>query len=439
MEFSKKSLNKQPFDKLLYNVHKKLSLNPFNSKVNTKVSKTTNLFIDKITTPDKNKHKKIQETQKNIDEIKYSLQKYDIPVEDIEEILTDLNRDFDSKGVMAFYEGLGNKTFMNQQVLVLSQSKGGKSYTTTSLFLELPQSYSLVTIFTGKASYENSAAQALRQMCEDAGVNFAWFNTDIDKPIEYSEENISFEDYKKKYEMEDGSVSKIYNNTFPSCWLFDDLYTKPTDSHIFKYIEDCSIKGRHKKISYFLLYQSYTRLSSKILDNLTKMFIHKDFLGREDLWKKLRIPEPSNLQEVLAEPYEQQSRFYYLNDDTLLPFNNYSYSSKSQIIKKLKSHLPVGFVDKKKKEIYEAKMKEIQKLEKREKEKKQCEQEQSKFEEQQKVGGIDTIPKEQKTLVGKVASHDNLKMNPMTTTMRYESNAIKPRQTSFNYNFIPRI
>ena len=34
MEFSKKSLNKQPLDKLLYNVHKNMSLNPFNNKVN---------------------------------------------------------------------------------------------------------------------------------------------------------------------------------------------------------------------------------------------------------------------------------------------------------------------------------------------------------------------------------------------------------------------
>lgn len=436
MEFSKKSLNKQPLDKLLYNVHKKMSLNPFNNKVNSKISKTTNLFIDKMTTPDKNKHKKIQDTQKNIDDIKYSLQKYDIPVEDVEEILTDLNRDFDSKGVMAFYEGLGNKTFMNQQVLVLAMSKGGKSYTTTSLFLELPQSYSLVTIFTGKASYENSAAQALKQMCKDAGINFAWFNTDVDKPIEYSEENISFEDYMKKYELEDGSVSKIYNNPFPSCWLFDDLYTKPTDSHIFKYIEDCSIKGRHKKISYFLLYQSYTRLSSKILDNLTKLFIHKDFLGREDLWKKLRIPEPSNLKEVLAEPYEEQSRFYYLDDDQLYPFNNFTYTSKSQIIKKLKSHLPVGFVDKKKKKVYEERMKEIQQLEKKNAEKKRIEQEQSKFEEKQKVGGIDTVPKEQKTLVGKTVSNDNLKINPMSTDMKYNDSSINPRQTRFNYNFI---
>lgn len=436
MEFSRKSMNKQPLDKLLYNVHKKMSLNPFNNKVNSKVSKTTETFINKLTDPVKNKAKKIPETQKSIDEIKHSLEKYDIPVEEVETLLSDLNRDFDSRGVMNFEWGYGQSTYQNEQILVLGASKSGKSYTINSLILELKQSFSYVCIFTGKSSYNNVACQALKGMCEAAGIHFSWFNTDIDRPIEYAEENISFEDYKKKYEMEDNSISKIYDNSFPSIYILEDLYSKGTDTHIFKFIEDLSIKSRHKKISFFINYQSYTRLSSKILDNLTKIFIHKDFLGREDIWRKLRIPEPINLKEVLTEPYEQQTRFYYLNDDALIPFNNYSYASKSQVIKKLKNKLPTGFIEKKKKKIYEDKMKEIQQLEKKNAEKKRIEQEQSKFEEKQKVGGIDTVPKEQKTLVGKTVSNDNLKINPKSTDMKYNDSSINPRQTRFNYNFI---
>ena len=46
MEFSKKSLNKSPTDKLIYNMNKHLNINPFNKKINNKLSKTTNTFYN---------------------------------------------------------------------------------------------------------------------------------------------------------------------------------------------------------------------------------------------------------------------------------------------------------------------------------------------------------------------------------------------------------
>ena len=301
MEFSKSTLNKSPTDKLIYNMNKHLNINPFNKRINNKLSKTTNTFCNKILNPQENKTKKIKESQKNIDEIKQQLEKYDIPSVDVETLLSDLNRSFDSKGPMEFSWN-GAKTFQNEQVLVLGYSKSGKSVLINSLILELSQSFTYVVIFTGKSSYENEAAQCLKSMTESAGLQFSFFNTDVDKPVEFAEPGLSFEEYKKKYTEEDGSVSKIYKNSFPSVYLFEDLYSKPVDSHIFKFIEDMSIKSRHDKISFFINYQSYTRLSSKILDNLTKLFIHKDFLPKTDLWRKLRINEPANLKEVLSEP-----------------------------------------------------------------------------------------------------------------------------------------
>lgn len=437
MEFSKQILNKSPTEKLIYNMNKHLNINPFNKKINNKLSKTANTFCNKILNPKENSTKKIKESQKNIDEIKQSLEKYDIPCVDVEELLSDLNRVKDSPGPMNFSWG-GNSTFKNEQVLVLGYSKSGKSVLINSLILELSQSFTYVVIFTGKSSMENEAAQCLKGMVEQAGLQFSFFNTDVDIPIEYSEEDLTFDEYKKKYTNEDGSVSKIYKNSFPSVYLFEDLYTKSVDSHIFKFMEDLSIKSRHDKISFFINFQSYTRLSSKILDNLTKLFIHKDFLPRQDLWKKLRIQEPSNLKEVLAEPYEEQTRFYYLDDGYLQPYNSYEYLNKNQVIKKMRSKASVGFIDKKKKKIYEEKTKIIKEYEEQEKEKikKNKENDEDSLKEKEYVNGIPVNPKEQKQLIGKPVSQDSLKLNPYVKSVNYESNKINPRFNKFNYNFL---
>lgn len=439
MEFSKQSLNKSPTEKLIYNMNKKLNVNPFSKKINNKLSKTTNTFCNKILKPKENTTKKIKDTQKNIDEIKRDLEKYDVPVTDVEQLLSDLNRSFDSMGPMEFNWG-GNKTFRNSQVLVLGASKSGKSVLINSLILELNQSFTYICIFTGKSSFENNAATCLKNMTEQSGLNFSWYNTDKNEPIEFSEEGLTFDEYKQKYTNDDGSVSKIYTNPFPSVFLFEDLYTKSVDTYIFKFIEDMSIKSRHQKISFFINYQSYTRLSSKILDNLTKIFIHKDFLGRQDLFRKLRINEPSNLNEVLSEPYEQQTRFYYLEDDMLLPFNSYEYLNKGQVIKKMKSKASVGFIDKKKKKIYEQKAKLIKELEQQEKEKsaKDNSSQKDMFKEKEAVNNIPINPKEQKQLVGKPVSNDSLKLSPYSRNINYSNdNTINNRFNRFTYNFIP--
>ena len=203
-------------------------------------------------------------------------------------------------------------------------------------------------------------------------------------------------------------------------------------------MEDLSIKSRHDKISFFINYQSYTRLSSKILDNLTKLFIHKDFLQRQDLWRKLRINEPANLKEVLSEPYEEQTRFYYLDDGYLQPYNSYEYLNKNQVIKKMRSKASVGFIDKKKKKIYEEKTKIIKEYEEQEKEKikKNKDSENDPLKEKETVNNIPVNPKEQKQLIGKPVSNDSLKLNPYVKQVNFESNKINPRFSRFNYNFV---
>ena len=52
MGFSKHTLNKSPTEKLIYQMSKHLNINPFNKKINNKLSKTTNTFCNKILKPD---------------------------------------------------------------------------------------------------------------------------------------------------------------------------------------------------------------------------------------------------------------------------------------------------------------------------------------------------------------------------------------------------
>ena len=199
-----------------------------------------------------------------------------------------------------------------------------------------------------------------------------------------------------------------------------------------------SIKSRHQKISFFINYQSYTRLSSKILDNLTKIFIHKDFLPRQDLWKKLRINEPSNLNDVLSEPYEEQTRFYYLDDCYLQPYNSYEYLNKGQVIKKMRSKASVGFIDKKKKKIYEEKTKIIKELEQQEKDNSSKDNSsEDMFKEKEAVNNIPINPKEQKQLVGKNVSNDSLKLSPYSRNINYSNDNTINKFNRFTYNFIP--
>ena len=57
-----------------------------------------------------------------------------------------------------------------------------------------------------------------------------------------------------------------------------------------------------------------------------------------------------------------------MDDGYLQPYNAYQYLNKNQVIKKMRSKASVGFIDKKKKKIYEEKTKIIKEYEEQEKE-----------------------------------------------------------------------
>ena len=134
--------------------------------------------------------------------------------------------------------------------------------------------------------------------------------------------------------------------------------------------------SRHRKTSCFIAFQGFSRLSNKIIDNATRIFLYYDILGREDLWRKMKIPPPSNLSEVLRDiQMGMHTRWYYLDDDSLVEYVPYELSSKQQAINKMRSKLPKALINKmrsklpkalsderKRKEV-EEKQRQIQQLE----------------------------------------------------------------------------
>ena len=105
-------------------------------------------------------------------------------------------------------------------------------------------------------------------------------------------------------------------------------------------------------------------MSNKILDNATRIFLYYDILGREDLWRKMKIPPPSNLSEVLRDiQMGMHTRWYYLDDDSLVEYVPYELSSKQQAINKLRSKLPKALSDERKRKEVEEKQRQVQQLE----------------------------------------------------------------------------
>ena len=108
-------------------------------------------------------------------------------------------------------------------------------------------------------------------------------------------------------------------------------------------------------------------MSNKIIDNATRIFLYYDILGREDLWRKMKIPPPSNLSEVLRDiQMGMHTRWYYLDDDSLVEYVPYELSSKQQAINKInkmRSKLPKALSDERKRKEVEEKQRQVQQLE----------------------------------------------------------------------------
>ena len=78
----------------------------------------------------------------------------------------------------------------------------------------------------------------------------------------------------------------------------------------------------------------------------------------------MKIPPPSNLSEVLRDiQMGMHTRWYYLDDDSLVEYVPYELSSKQQAINKMRSKLPKALSDERKRKEVEEKQRQVQQLE----------------------------------------------------------------------------
>ena len=283
------------------------------------------------------------------------------PIQTIDEQLSDLTPNKNSKGVMSFEWNIDYEdTFMNQYTLIIAPSKSGKSFLINQLIYEIPHSFDKICFFMGKVSYQNKCPQVLKHICNLSGIKTQWINTDSEiKPDWSKSEQECFENLN-----EDGSSKFIYDDTTnPSIYIFDDLYTKDSKHWVVNFMDTMACLGRHRKTSCFVAFQGFSRLSNKIIDNSTRIFLYcHNVVDREDLWRKLKIMPPSNLNEVLEDIKKGlNTRWYFLDDDRLEEYIPFNIVSKQQAVNKMKSKLPKSILDeKKRKELEEMNKRKIE-------------------------------------------------------------------------------
>ena len=282
------------------------------------------------------------------------------PIQTIDEQLSDLTPDKNSKGINSFDWDIDYEdTFINQYTLIIAPSKSGKSFLINQLIYEIPHSFDKVIFFMGKVSYKNKCPQVLKHVCNLAGIKTQWINTDSEKKPEWSKsEQQCFENLN-----DDGSSKYIYDDTTnPTIMILDDLYSKPSSHWTVNFLDSLACMGRHRKTSCFVAFQGFSRLSNKIVDNASKIFLYYQILDREDLFRKLKIMPPTNLNEVLDDIKKGlNSRWYYLDDDRLEEYIPFNIVSKQQALSKMRSKLPKSILDeKKKKELEEMNKRRIE-------------------------------------------------------------------------------
>lgn len=342
-------------------------LNHKNPYTNKRITRRNQRTITQAQTIENNVKERLNEESDEEKTAQYyrilkELAEYIQPDQTIDEQLQDLHQNKQSLGIMKFdWDVDCQDTFMNQFTLIIAPSKSGKSFLINQLCYEIPHSFDKICFFMGKASYQNKCPQVLKHVAGLAGIKTQWINTDSEVKPEFSDNlDLCYNNLN-----DDGSSNFIYNDTtYPSIYIFDDLYTKPTDHWVVNFMDTMACMSRHRKTSCFIAFQGFTKLSSKLVDNATRVFLFYDIIGREDLWRKLKIPPPANLQQVLGDiQHGLNTRWYYLDDSNLLEYVPYDIISKQQAINKMKSKLPKAITDQQKRKEVEEKNRQLKELE----------------------------------------------------------------------------
>ena len=336
--------------------------NPYTNKTVTRMCKNKLQECEILSNYCQNKinNEKDEDKMKEYVKLMREIKECTNPIQTIDEQLSDLVPNKSSKGVMSFDWNINfEDTFINQYTLIIAPSKSGKSFLINQLIYEIPHSFDKICFFMGKVSYQNKCPQVLKHICNLAEIKTQWINTDSEIKPEFSKsEQQCFENLN-----DDGSSNYIYDDTTnPTIYIFDDLYTKDNKHWVVNFMDTMACLGRHRKTSCFIAFQGFSRLSNKIVDNSTRIFLYHSILDREDLWRKLKIIPPSNLNEVLEEIKKGlNTRWYFLDDDRLEEYIPFNIVSKQQAVNKMKSKLPKSILDeKKRKEVEEMNKRRIE-------------------------------------------------------------------------------
>jgi len=316
-------------------------MNNSSQRVNPLTGKkiTRNMYLTKkrknLLEKSKNGETSLEEERKVEDLIKiYNMSKQTLP---IEEQFKDVSR-ATGKGVLK-YSHSGLQYYSALKILIVGSSGSGKSTNVLNLLLESPNSFRAVHLIAPDSTKTNETYTTLQYYLQKAGIEF--FFTDSDKV----DEDYTFGDARKK--DKEGS-SKYLTNMKPAFIIFDDILRSNSKTNpVYNLMIDSSVKWRHLMKNSVYCLQSPAYIPSAISLNFSHLFISGNFLSREGVWDRLKLAEPTNLQEMI-EFYntladKRHAFFYIKQDDSYLHYYQpYEFHNRQQIVRKFQMKLPKG-------------------------------------------------------------------------------------------------
>lgn len=263
--------------------------------------------------------------------------------ENFEDSFKDVSR-AEGRGMLDF--DFGGQAYYNAiKCLILAESGAGKSTLMCNLLFEIPLSFESIVLFCPESTYLNECYQSLKHVCENVGLKLFWIDSSLKECPEWSEEpEIN----------ENGSAQQIYQNTFGSIWIFDDIYNShKRNTWIQQLYSEAFIRYRHMKISTYILLQGMSYLDSELVNNYSHIFLSSGFLSKPDIWAKTHSQEPENLEEMKqileTSPSPKHEFFYFkMGDTTLKHYVPLKFQSKHQVYNKMRFKVPKPLRPKKK-------------------------------------------------------------------------------------------
>lgn len=245
------------------------------------------------------------------------------------------------KGIMNF-KWKGSEYYNAIKAIILGESGAGKSYLMTSLLFEIPNSFESITLFAPESTYQNECYQCIQELCESVGIKFFWIDT--------TKKDFDIHNYVAEPEInEDYSSNSLYDNTFGSLWIFDDIYNSHCrNSWIQKLYSEAFIRLRHRRINTFVLLQGASYLDSELVNNFSHIFMSSAFVNKgEEMFRKLHCEMPENFSETIEiikskDPSDAKHTFWFFkNGESLLKeYIPYEFKSKTQVKQKMMYKLP---------------------------------------------------------------------------------------------------